>query len=97
MGTKNKPLVDRSENLKHDLTKRLNRVEGQIRGINGMVDKESYCDDILTQISAAKSALNSISKILLEHHMKGCLSDDIKNGRSEVIDELVITIGKIIK
>lgn len=97
MNTHEHPIMERDDKLKENLTKRLNRVEGQIRGINGMVAKDTYCDDILTQISAAKSALNSISKLVLEHHMRGCLVEDIRNGDNEVIDELLVTIGKIIK
>jgi DNA-binding FrmR family transcriptional regulator len=97
MGQYQKPIIDRTDKLKQDLTKRLNRVEGQIRGINGMVEKDSYCDDILTQVSAAKSALNSISKLILEHHINGCLVKDIRDGKDEVIDELLVTIGKILK
>lgn len=86
----------REEKLKAALVLRLNRVEGQVRGIKGMVEKETYCDDILNQISAAQAALNSISKLVLENHIRGCLVKKIRNGEDEIIDELLITIGKLL-
>ena len=91
------PLITRDDELKNNLIKRTNRIEGQIRGINKMIAEDAYCDDVLTQISAARSALNSISKLVLEHHMRGCLVEDIQNGDENVIDELLVTIGRIIK
>ncbi len=86
----------REQKLKTNLTTRLNRVEGQIRGIKGMVEKDIYCDDVLNQISAAQSALNSISKLVLENHIKGCLVKKIRNGNDEIVDELLVTIGKLL-
>jgi CsoR family transcriptional regulator, copper-sensing transcriptional repressor len=86
-----------SERVKKDLTNRLNRIEGQIRGIKGMIDKDVYCDDVITQISATQSALNSVAKILLEGHLKGCVVDRLSEGDSEVLDELVVTIQKLMK
>ena len=85
------------ERVKKDLTNRLNRVEGQIRGIKGMIDKDVYCDDIITQLSATQSALNSVAKILLEGHLKGCVVDRLSEGDEAVLDELVITIQKLMK
>ena len=85
------------EPIKKDLTTRLNRVEGQIRGIKGMIEKDVYCDDIITQLSATQSALNSVAKILLEGHLKGCVVDRLNEGDEEVLDELVITIQKLMK
>ena len=85
------------ERVKKDLTTRLNRIEGQIRGIKGMVDKDVYCDDIITQLSATQSALNSVAKILLEGHLKGCVVDRLSEGDEEVLDELVVTIQKLMK
>ena len=85
------------EHIKKDLTTRLNRVEGQIRGIKGMIDKDVYCDDIITQLSATQSALNSVAKILLEGHLKGCVVDRLNEGDEEVLDELVVTIQKLMK
>jgi CsoR family transcriptional regulator, copper-sensing transcriptional repressor len=85
------------ERVKKDLTTRLNRIEGQIRGIKGMIDKDVYCDDVITQISATQSALNSVAKILLEGHLKGCVVDRLSEGDNEVLDELVVTIQKLMK
>lgn len=85
------------EQVKKDLTTRLNRVEGQIRGIKGMIEKDVYCDDIITQLSATQSALNSVAKILLEGHLKGCVVDRLNEGDVEVLDELVVTIQKLMK
>jgi DNA-binding FrmR family transcriptional regulator len=83
--------------LKSNLLTRLNRVEGQIRGIKGMVDKDMYCDDVLNQISAAQAALNSISKLVLENHIRGCLVKKIRAGEDEIVDELLVTVGKLLK
>lgn len=86
----------RSEKLRTDLLSRLSRIEGQVRGIKGMVEKDSYCDDVLNQVAAAQAALNSVAKILLESHIRGCVVRKIKNGDEEVIDELIHTIGKLL-
>lgn len=85
------------ETVKKDLTTRLNRIEGQIRGIKGMIDKDTYCDDVITQLAATQSALNSVAKILLEGHMRGCVVNRLEQGDLEVIDELVVTIQKLMK
>ncbi|OQB24749.1 MAG: Copper-sensing transcriptional repressor CsoR [Firmicutes bacterium ADurb.Bin182] len=86
----------RGEKLKSGLLTRLNRVEGQIRGIKGMIEKDNYCDDILHQIAAARAALDSVSKLVLENHIKGCLVEKIRNGEDEIVDELLVTIGKLL-
>lgn len=86
-----------SEQVKKDLTTRLNRIEGQIRGIKGMIENDVYCDDVITQLSASQSALNSVAKILLEGHIKGCVVDRLSEGDNEVIDELIVTIQKLMK
>ncbi len=86
-----------SDKLKSNLTTRLNRIEGQIRGIKGMIEKDTYCDDVITQISATQAALNSVAKILLEGHMKSCVVNRIKDGDEEVVDELLVTIQKLFK
>lgn len=83
--------------VKRDLTTRLNRVEGQIRGIKGMIDKDVYCDDIITQLAATQSALNSVTKVLLEGHLKGCVKDRLESGEEEVLDELLVTIQKMMR
>ncbi|GED33354.1 MULTISPECIES: metal-sensitive transcriptional regulator [Brevibacillus] len=87
----------RSDKIKSNLVSRLNRVEGQIRGIRGMVEKDVYCDDILNQIAAVQSALNAVGKILLEGHMRSCVMERIQQGDEEVIDELLKTMNKLMK
>lgn len=79
------------------LIHRLNRIEGQVRGIKRMVEEDAYCVDIVTQVLAVNSALNSFNKVLLAEHMKTCVINDIKNGNEEVIDELVKTVQKLMK
>lgn len=92
-----KPIAPRDEELIKNLLNRTNRIEGQVRGIKKMIESDEYCDDILNQIFAVKSALDSVSKLLLKHHIHGCLIEDIKQGEHEVVDELIVTIGKLIK
>ena len=79
------------------LIHRLNRVEGQIRGIRGMLEKNAYCTDILLQVSAANAALNAFSRELLTEHLKGCVARDIREGRDETVDELVAVLQKLMK
>ncbi|TYS92032.1 metal-sensitive transcriptional regulator [Rossellomorea aquimaris] len=86
-----------SDNVKKNLVTRLNRIEGQIRGIKGLIERDTYCDDVITQISATQSALNSVAKILLEGHMKTCVLDRIQEGDTEVLDEFMVTIQKLMK
>ncbi|MDM5224594.1 metal-sensitive transcriptional regulator [Cytobacillus firmus] len=86
-----------SEKVKRNLTTRLNRIEGQIRGIKGLIDRDVYCDDIITQISATQSALNSVAKLLLEGHLKSCVVERIHEGDEEVLDEFLVTIQKLMK
>ena len=88
---------ERSEKEYKDLIHRLNRIEGQIRGIKGMVEKDAYCTDILVQVSAVSSALNSFNKVLLANHIRTCVAQDIRDGREETIDELVNTLQKLMK
>jgi len=76
---------------------RLNRIEGQIRGVKGLIEKDTYCDDVLNQIASIQSALNGVGKLLLENHMKSCLVERIQEGDHEVIDELLITVNKLMK
>ena len=79
-----------------DLMNRLNRIEGQIRGIKAMVQEERYCTDILVQVSAVQSALNGFCKMLLSNHIRSCVVEDIKNGKEdEAIAELCETIKKM--
>lgn len=87
----------RSEQEVKNLVTRLNRIEGQIRGIRGMVERDVYCTDILTQVAAASAALNAFTKALLSEHIKTCVAQDIRDGKDETIDELVATLQKLMK
>lgn len=87
----------RSEEEYKRLIHRLNRIEGQVRGIRGMVEKSAYCPDILIQVAAANAALNAFSKELLAQHIRTCVAQDIRDGRDETIDELVATLQKLMK
>ena len=87
----------RGEKEYKDLMNRLKRIEGQVRGLQKMLEQNAYCPDILVQVSAVNSALNSFSKTLLASHMKSCVVDDIREGREETIDELVATLQKVMK
>lgn len=80
-----------------DLIHRLNRIEGQIRGIRGMVERDAYCVDILTQVAAANAALNSFNKVLLENHIKTCVTRDIMEGKEETVEELVGILQKLMR
>ncbi len=80
-----------------NLISRLNRIEGQVRGIKRMVETDRYCVDILIQVTAIQSALNSFNKELLSQHIKSCVVRDIRKGNDEVVDELVYTLQKLMK
>ena len=87
----------RSEKEYKDLIHRLNRIEGQVRGIKRMVDEDCYCTDILIQVSAINAALNSFNRVLLSNHIHTCVAEDIRQGKDETIDELVQTLQKLMK
>ena len=87
----------RSEEEIKSLTTRLNKIEGQIRGINRMIADDRYCVDILMQVSSVQSALNAFNKDLLSSHIKSCVVDDIRNGRDEAVDELCELLKKTMK
>ncbi len=87
----------RSDEEYKSLINRLSRIEGQIRGIKGMVERDAYCPDILVQASAVGAALNAFSKELLASHIRTCVADDIRDGKDETIDELVATLQKMMK
>ena len=87
----------RSDEEQKRLLNRLNRIEGQIRGIRGMVEKSAYCPDILVQAAAANAALNAFCKELLSEHIKTCVADDIRAGREESVDELTELLRKLMK
>ncbi len=89
--------VNEHEKNKKALITRLNRIEGQVKGVKKMVEEDIYCDDVLNQISSIKAALNGLSKALLERHINTCVVDKIKNDDTEVLDELLSTINKMLK
>ncbi|OUS78280.1 CsoR family transcriptional regulator [Paenibacillus sp. MY03] len=86
-----------SEKTKRGLMHRLNRIEGQVRGVKGLIERDTYCDDVLIQIASIQSALNGLGKQLLEHHLKSCVVGRIEEGDHEVLDELLITVNKLLK
>ena len=87
----------RTEEQKKALKNRLSRLEGQIRGIQGMIDHDVYCTDILTQSAAADAALHAFNRELLGNHIRGCVARDIRAGHDEVIDDLLDTLYKLMK
>ncbi len=87
-----------AEELKQNMISRLNRIEGQIRGISRMIDENVYCDNILQQISSVESALNGVKTVLLDAHMRSCVIQQIKEGKeNEVLEELLVTLRKFLK
>lgn len=86
-----------TDELKKNLSHRLNRIEGQVRAIHQMIDHDTYCDEVLNQITAVKSALDSVSIILLEAHVQSCVVDQLEQKEFDVIPELLKTIKKMIK
>ena len=88
---------ERSADEKKDLMTRLKRIEGQVRGVEGMLEKDAYCTDILMQVSAITAALNSFNKQLISSHIRTCVADNIRNGNDEVVDELVTALQKLMK
>ncbi len=89
--------TQRTEEEKKKLINRLNRIEGQVRGIKGMIEKDAYCADVLVQSAAVNAAINSFNKDLLSRHIHSCVVRDIKNGDEEVVDELMNILSKLIK
>ena len=89
--------TERSQEEKKKLIHRLNRIEGQIRGIRGMVERNAYCPDILTQAAAVTAAVNAFNRDLVASHIRGCVAQGVREGRDEVIDELVGTLQKLMK
>ena len=88
---------ERSEKEHRDMVNRLSRIEGQIRGIKGMVEKNAYCTDMLIQVAAVNAALNSFNRVLLADHITTCVTQDILDGKEETVDELVDTLKKLMK
>ena len=87
----------RTEKEMRGLLNRLSRIEGQVRGIRRMVEEDAYCIDILNQVSAANSALNSFSKVILSEHIRSCVAEDVREGSSDKLDELIRTLPKLMK
>ena len=87
----------REENERRDLMNRLKRIEGQVRGLQRMLEEDAYCPDVLTQASAVNSAINSFCRVLLTNHLRTCVAEDIRAGRDEVVDELADTLQKLMK
>ena len=90
-------ITDRSEAERKKLIHRLNRIEGQIRRIRKMVEKDAYCPDILVQSAAVNAAVNAFNRDLITSHIRGCVVRDLREGREEVLDELVATLQKLMK
>lgn len=88
---------ERSEQERRNMLNRLSRIEGQVRGIRKMVENDVYCPDILIQVSAVNAALNSFNKVLLAEHIRSCVAEDIREGKEETIDELVLVLQKLMK
>ncbi len=89
--------TERTAEQKQLLLNRLRRIEGQIRGLQAMIEKDAYCTDILTQASAVQAALNAFNKEILARHIRGCVARDIRTGKDDVIDELVSTVQKLMR
>ena len=87
----------RSEEERRKLINRLNRIEGQIRGIRGMIEDDAYCTAILTQSAAVTAAMSSFNRELLNNHIRGCVTRDIRAGREEVVDELLDILQKLMR
>jgi len=87
----------RTEEEKRKLLNRLKRIEGQVRGLQAMIERDAYCYDILTQSAAVNAAMNAFNKEILAHHIEGCVARDIREGKDEVIDELVTILQKLMK
>lgn len=90
-------MTERTEDERKKLLNRLNRIEGQIRGLKGMVERDAYCADILTQSAAVNAAINSFNRDLLSRHIHSCVVRDIRAGNDEVVDELLELLGKLMK
>lgn len=88
---------ERTDEERRKMINRLSRIEGQVRGIKRMVENNAYCPDILIQASAVNAALNSFNKVLLAEHLKTCVAEDIREGKDETIEEVVLVLQKLMK
>ena len=89
--------TERTEEERRRLVNRLSRIEGQIRGIKGMLERDAYCTEILTQSAAVNAAVNSFNKDLIASHIRGCVARDLREGKDEVVDDLVATLQKLMR
>lgn len=88
---------ERGPQEKQALLNRLSRIEGQVRGIRAMLEKDAYCPDILTQVSAVSAAINGFARTLLSEHIRTCVAEDVRKGNDDAIDELLSTLQKMMK
>ena len=88
---------ERGEEEYKSLINRLNRIEGQVRGVKGMVERDAYCVDIITQVAAITAALNAFNKELMGNHIRTCVTEDLKNGKTETAEELVEVLQRLMK
>ena len=88
---------ERTDREYKDLLNRLSRIEGQVRGVKSMLERDAYCTDIITQVAAINAALNSFNKVLLANHIKSCVTQDIRDGKEETVEELVAILQKLMK
>ena len=87
----------RAQEEKKKLLNRLRRIEGQVRGLQAMVEADAYCNDVLTQSAAVNAAINAFNRELLAEHLRICVTRDLKNGHEEIVDELAATLQKLMK
>ena len=87
----------RAQEEKKKLLNRLRRIEGQVRGLQAMVEADAYCNDVLTQSAAVNAAINALNGELLAEHLRTCVTRDLKNGHEEIVDELAATLQKLMK
>ena len=87
----------RAQEEKKKLLNRLRRIEGQVRGLQAMVEADAYCNDVLTQSAAVNAAINAFNRELLAEHLRTCVTRDLKNGHEEIVDELAATLQKLMK
>lgn len=90
-------ITERTEEKRRSLMNRLSRIEGQIRGIKGMLERDAYCTEILMQSAAVNAAVNSFNKDLIASHIRGCVARDLREGKDEVVDDLVATLQKLMR
>ncbi|MDA8442715.1 MAG: metal-sensitive transcriptional regulator [Peptococcaceae bacterium] len=95
--TQGKRTSHHSDKTIKELVNRMNRIEGQLRGIKGMIERHVYCDDVLNQVASVQSALHGVTRLLLEKHLKSCVQEQLQDGNEAVIDEVLATIYKMMR